>query len=200
VFSPREKGRSLDGGTYSAGDTVTVLGNTGGLAKSGYSFSGWNTAADGTGTGYDAGDTFVMGSADVTLYADWDSTAAPDYDLTGSWAGVLTETLVSGMCGENSPQTGTVLIVQNDSAITIQFSTGFACSPAEACVFVGTVDGDTVTASNGGVADESGGEYTSAFTLTVASGNSASGSGSSSYVGPGMTCYWTTTLTITRPD
>ncbi len=64
----------IDGNAYVAGDTVTVLGNTGNLVKTGSNFAGWNTAADGSGTSYAPGDTFVMGSADVTLFARW---AAP---------------------------------------------------------------------------------------------------------------------------
>ena len=55
---------------YISGDTVTVLGNTGDLAKDGFNFTGWNTKADGTGTAYAAGDTFTI-SADTTLYARW---------------------------------------------------------------------------------------------------------------------------------
>ena len=35
-----------------------------------YTFDGWNTAADGSGTSYDAGDTIVM-YGDVVLYAQW---------------------------------------------------------------------------------------------------------------------------------
>jgi uncharacterized repeat protein (TIGR02543 family) len=56
---------------YAYGATVTVLGNSGGLTKTGYRFSGWNTAADGTGTAYSPGDTFSMPAADLTLYAQW---------------------------------------------------------------------------------------------------------------------------------
>ena len=60
-----------DGNTYNITDTVTVLGNTGSLVKTGYTFTGWNTAANGTGTGYSGGDTFAMGTSNVTLYAQW---------------------------------------------------------------------------------------------------------------------------------
>ena len=189
----------VDDAEYEEGEVVTVLLNSGGLARSGYAFSGWNTSADGSGSSYSPGDTFAMPAQSVTLYAQWDALSAPDYDLTGTWNGTLTESLTSGVCGENSPQTGTVLIVQNGTAITIQFSSGFTCSPAEACEFTGTVDGDTVSASNGGVADDSGGTYTSSFSLVVAADrNSASGTGASSYIGPGVECYWDTTLEITR--
>ena len=58
-------------GFYLSTDTVTVSANTGSLVRSGYSFDGWNTAADGTGTSYAANDTFTMGSASLTLYAQW---------------------------------------------------------------------------------------------------------------------------------
>ena len=65
-----------DGGTvptedsvYEEGQTVTVLGNTGSLVKTGSAFSGWNTAADGSGDTYTEGQSFEMGALDVTLYA-----------------------------------------------------------------------------------------------------------------------------------
>ena len=41
----------VDGSSpYNSGSTVTVLGNTGSLVKTGYTFANWNTAADGSGT------------------------------------------------------------------------------------------------------------------------------------------------------
>ncbi len=58
-------------GSYEEGDTVTVLGNINSLMKSGYSFGGWNTAANGSGTSYSPGDTFSMDTVNVTLYAQW---------------------------------------------------------------------------------------------------------------------------------
>ncbi len=63
----------VDSTKYKQGATVTVLDNTGNLVRSGYTFTGWNTAADGSGTGYAAsgGATFTMGSASVLLYARW---------------------------------------------------------------------------------------------------------------------------------
>lgn len=56
---------------HPSGDTITVLGNTGNLVKTDYEFVGWNTKADGTGKDYGAGATFVMGTANVILYAHW---------------------------------------------------------------------------------------------------------------------------------
>jgi uncharacterized repeat protein (TIGR02543 family) len=70
----------IDATAYGAGQTVTVLGNTGTLAKTGSAFAGWNTLADGTGTTYAQAQTFVMAAANVTLYAKW--TANPTYTVT----------------------------------------------------------------------------------------------------------------------
>ncbi len=63
---------------YIEGDTVTVLGNTGRLAKAGYSFAGWNAKSDGSGTSYQVGSTFTMGSSNISLYAEW---TIPSYIL-----------------------------------------------------------------------------------------------------------------------
>ena len=67
----------IDSGVYASGATVTVLGNTGNLIRTNYTFSGWNTQNNGNGTSYTAGQTFVMGSSNVTLYAIWLDAVAP---------------------------------------------------------------------------------------------------------------------------
>jgi uncharacterized repeat protein (TIGR02543 family) len=67
----------IDGSSpYVSGSTVTVLGNSGSpiLAKTGSTFAGWNTAANGTGISYSQGNTFTI-NANVILYAIW--TLAP---------------------------------------------------------------------------------------------------------------------------
>jgi len=55
---------------YSSEATVTVL-NEGDLVKNDWTFSGWNTSLDGTGTNYIGGSTFIMPSNNLTLYAQW---------------------------------------------------------------------------------------------------------------------------------
>lgn len=52
------------------GDTVVVEGQ-GDLVNSGCTFEGWNTAADGSGTGYAAGYDLLICKGSVTLYAQW---------------------------------------------------------------------------------------------------------------------------------
>lgn len=71
---------------YAQNATVTVLGNSGALAKNGYVFNGWNTAADGSGTSYQPGATFVM-AASSTLYAQWVAPVAPPSGLVSWWRG-----------------------------------------------------------------------------------------------------------------
>ncbi len=78
----------VDGNAYAPGATVTVLGNTGVSVKIGSTFAGWNTAANGTGTNYVGGATFAMGSANVTLYAQWTPvTYGVTYNANGSTSG-----------------------------------------------------------------------------------------------------------------
>jgi hypothetical protein len=55
---------------YSSGATVTVLGNTGGLVKSGYVFANWSTNPLATSADHVAGSTFTI-LANTLLYAVW---------------------------------------------------------------------------------------------------------------------------------
>ena len=53
-----------------ASDNITVSTNS--FTKAGHEFVSWNTAADGSGTGYAEGDTFAPEKIeDITLYAQW---------------------------------------------------------------------------------------------------------------------------------
>ena len=66
-------GGSTDGSPVKYGGTVTIAGN--GFTKTGHSFNGWNTSADGTGTSYPAGSTFVSKPSvhgdTLKLFAQW---------------------------------------------------------------------------------------------------------------------------------
>ena len=61
----------MDTNSYLPNAPVTVAGNPGGLAEVDYEFAGWNTQADGNGTTYTQGQTFAMGTTNVTLYVKW---------------------------------------------------------------------------------------------------------------------------------
>ena len=72
---------AIPGTSSPAVDSTLVLPlNTGTLVKSGYSFDGWNTQADGLGISYAAGGNFSL-TGNVTLYAKWLSTIT--YDANG---------------------------------------------------------------------------------------------------------------------
>jgi uncharacterized protein (TIGR02145 family)/uncharacterized repeat protein (TIGR02543 family) len=70
----------VDSTVYESGASVTVKANTGNLVKTGYTFTGWNTAPNGSGTAYAAGVSFNIGNANGTLYAQW--TQNPSFTLT----------------------------------------------------------------------------------------------------------------------
>ncbi len=65
-----------DATAYNEGDEVTVLGG-GTLSKSGYTFLGWSTASGYSASYYEPAETFTMGTANVTLYAQWKLDTAP---------------------------------------------------------------------------------------------------------------------------
>ena len=56
-------------GPYSVATALSLF-STGSMAYTGYAFTGWNTAADGTGTAYADGASYPF-SANATLYAQW---------------------------------------------------------------------------------------------------------------------------------
>ena len=58
-----------------ANESTALPGNA--FTRSGYAFSGWNTAADGTGTSYADRGQFPF-AAPATLYAQWTVAPAPD--------------------------------------------------------------------------------------------------------------------------
>lgn len=58
------------------------------FTREGYTFTGWNTKADGKGTGYADGE-IVNFSANTTLYAQWTQNPVITFDANGgkeSWA------------------------------------------------------------------------------------------------------------------
>ena len=72
--------------TQHIGTTVSVV-NGGGLSRTGYAFSGWNTAANKEGKGYDVGDTFIF-LEDTTLFAAWTPyTYTVKYNANGGTGG-----------------------------------------------------------------------------------------------------------------
>lgn len=55
-----------------------------GFSRTGYTFAGWNTAADGSGQQYRQGDPITIPETPFTLYAQWDANQASlSFDLNG---------------------------------------------------------------------------------------------------------------------
>jgi uncharacterized repeat protein (TIGR02543 family) len=135
-----------DSNPYEQSATVTVLGNTGSLLKTGSTFAGWNTAADGSGTSYAAGATFSMAAANVTLYAQW--TANPTYTVTYNGNGSTGGTVPT----DSNPyeQSATVTILGNTGSLV--------------------KTGNTFAGWNTS-ADGSGTSYAAGATFTVAAAN-----------------------------
>jgi uncharacterized repeat protein (TIGR02543 family) len=99
--------------------------------RTGYSFSGWNTQADGNGTTYTANQTFNMPNADVTLYAKW--TALP-----------LAATPTSLLADGTFTAAQTVSISCATAGVTIRYTTD-GMSPSETA---GTVYSGPITISS----------------------------------------------------
>ena len=65
---------------YYAGEKVTLKSVTDcSFSRDGYKFTGWNTAADGTGTAYAAGAEYTMPAKHYTMYAQWEAIPAHSY-------------------------------------------------------------------------------------------------------------------------
>ena len=76
---------TIDSATGVAGESMTVAEN--GFTRNDYTFTGWNTQADGKGTAYKPGDNFTLTDNDTVLYAQWSENAPAQvnvsYDANG---------------------------------------------------------------------------------------------------------------------
>ncbi|MBQ9206636.1 MAG: InlB B-repeat-containing protein [Treponema sp.] len=74
------------------GYTTTLTLHANGFTHSGYTFSGWNANASGTGTAYTAGSAYTF-TANTTLYAKWtrDTYTITFTENSGNWASSYTK-------------------------------------------------------------------------------------------------------------
>jgi uncharacterized repeat protein (TIGR02543 family) len=93
----------VDEGTYKEGETITVFGNTEGLAKAGNGFAGWTVNEDGTGEIYGVyGSTaYTMPASNVTFYAKWQLNTYTVSFVTGEGTAVPTQTVSYGATATN---------------------------------------------------------------------------------------------------
>ena len=96
-----------DSQKYTLGSNVT-LAQPGNMTREGYTFSGWNTRADGSGTSYAPGSVYKNISANLTLYAMWTPIT---YQVTYNANGGETPPVDAGKY--TTGQTATVLAAGN---------------------------------------------------------------------------------------
>ena len=86
---------AIESATGAAGENVTVAENV--FTRNNYTFTGWNTQADGKGTAYKPGDSFTLTDKDTVLYAQWNKLVTVSFDLCGhGGANISSQTFVSG--------------------------------------------------------------------------------------------------------
>ena len=120
----------IDNNSYKSGSNATVL-SKGNLTKEGYNFTGWNTAANGSGTSYAVGVQIKI-TKDITLYAQWTKiiTYTVTYEgneNTGGSVPVDSKAYVSG---------STVTILDSGSLVKSGYSfSGWGTSPLGSKVY-----------------------------------------------------------------
>lgn len=95
-------GNGNTGGSVPANQTkthsvdLTVATNSGSLVRAGYTFTGWNTSANGSGTSYASGSTYSVNTS-ATLFAQWSTNSLTvTYDTQGGSAVSSTTTNTGG--------------------------------------------------------------------------------------------------------
>ena len=126
--------------SYAAGTLVTVAANSGNLARQGFTFAGWNTLANGTGTTYAAGSGTLTLNADLTLYAKW--TIPASARLIGAGGSIINFTNTNSVTNGSYCTDGSVRGITSDGTyLYYRPSThlGYICKM--------TMDGNAVSVS-----------------------------------------------------
>lgn len=110
--------------------------------RSGYTFNGWNTKADGNGTTYAAGGTYST-DANATLYASWKSNTAAT--LTGISVKTMPSKTIYNV-GDTLNTANLVIRATYSDGSTKDLTSGFTCSPTK----LSTAGTQTITVSYGG--------------------------------------------------
>lgn len=105
---------------YVSGSSVTVMENT--FTQENYDFTGWNTASDGSGKSYSAGDNFTI-EGDITLYAQWKTLSGPTEPINPSKPGGETKPSEPTKSAESNPNTeATVPQTGDDANVFLYFT------------------------------------------------------------------------------
>lgn len=128
-------------GSQTKSQSIILTLSSGVPTRSGYTFTGWNTSSDGSGTNYSPGGEYSK-DADVTLYAQWTKvTYTVTYDANGG----------SGAPGSQTKTYGTSLTLSD----TIPTRTGY------------TFTGWNTSSDGSGTSYAAGGAYTENAAATL---------------------------------
>jgi len=143
---------------YAEGATVTVLGNTGNLVKTGYAFDGWSLTPDGA-----AVTSFTI-NADTTLYARWTPNPLTfgDKTLTAGTVGVGYTADVTAAANGSGTYTYAVTSGTLPAGLTMSEAGAFSGTPAAPV----TGHTFTVTATD----SITGAAANATYTITIAKG------------------------------
>ena len=103
TFDANSGSGTVSAQTATAGSDITLPEGSG-LSRTGFTFGGWNTNAEGTGTNFNAGASYIV-NGNVTLYAKWMANEEPDVldleraeqvSLSNGWYAVYRFDLPSG--------------------------------------------------------------------------------------------------------
>ena len=197
-------GTAPTGFTYITGaSAVTVSSNSGTLARTGFTFAGWNTQADGNGTSYTAGTGSYNTAADSTLFAKWTALVPTITSFTPSGPTYGSTVTITGtnFSGATSIKIGTTDVVGFTvvSSTSITFTNNATCCTA-ATITVTTPGGSATSATNLSPQPEMPTITSHPANATVAVGQSASFSVSVTALSDGGTLSYqwkrgTTTIT-----
>ncbi|MBR2674419.1 MAG: leucine-rich repeat protein [Mogibacterium sp.] len=137
TYNANGGGKAVSGAAPAQGDSYVQgakapIKDKNTLAITGYTFKGWNTKADGTGTTYQPGVQLTMGTANITLYAKWEINKAT-VTLDGN----------EGKFGTAATKT-----VTGNYGTAITAASGYAVPTRPGFTFLGWAATKTATAAN----------------------------------------------------
>lgn len=147
VYTIIYQGNGNTGGAAPAQQTnynslPTTVSGAGTLLRDGYTFTGWNTAADGSGVNYAAGSSFVPSTGITQLHAQW-LLNVPVISASGT---LTARTTTYGAPSANATFTVSTNYLTNPLIITAP--TGFEVSLAAGTGFATSLDLGTGTRTN----------------------------------------------------
>lgn len=118
---------NANGGSGAPSSTSIIQGKSGNVTsssptRSGYTFNGWNTASDGSGTNYASG-AVITPSADITLYAKWvvafttPTCPAPSWTSSGNFQRITSSSVLRWFTDYPTPSGSVQTVVGMDFEI-----------------------------------------------------------------------------------